>query len=111
MRRMAAKKSTPETGGRGEDRKKTPEEIAEERQVNLRLCTNTDPQRDSVHTKDPADVLDHATDEMAIGSRLGDAATKRLRVEGLKRPWLPLIKLDAAVNVNVEELCSPKQPT
>jgi len=25
------------------------------------LCANTDPQRDSLFTKGPADVLDHAT--------------------------------------------------
>jgi len=34
------------------------------------------PQRDSIFTKGPADVLDHATSEMAIGSKLGLDATK-----------------------------------
>jgi 4-hydroxy-3-polyprenylbenzoate decarboxylase len=37
----------------------------------FRLCANTDPQRDSIFTKSPADVLDHATSEIAIGSKLG----------------------------------------
>ena len=40
-------------------------------EVLFRLCTNTDPQRDSRFTKGPTDVLDHATSEMAIGSKLG----------------------------------------
>ena len=74
------------------------------REVLFRLCANTDPQRDSIFTKGPADVLDHATSEMAIGSKLGIDATKKLPGEGFKRPWPPLIKMDAAVKVKVEKL-------
>ena len=51
-----------------------------------------------------ADVLDHATSEMAIGSKLGIDATKKLPGEGFKRPWPPLIKMDAAVKAKVEKL-------
>ena len=51
--------------------------------VLFRLCANTDPQRDSIFTKGPADVLDHATSEMAIGSKLGIDATKKLPAKGL----------------------------
>jgi len=65
--------------------------------VLFRLCANTDPQRDSIFTKGPADVLDHATSEMAMGSKLGIDATKKLPGEGFKRPWPPLIKMDEAV--------------
>jgi 4-hydroxy-3-polyprenylbenzoate decarboxylase len=65
--------------------------------VLFRLCANTDPQRDSIFTKGPADVLDHATSEMAIGTKLGIDATKKLPGEGFKRPWPPLIKMDEAV--------------
>ena len=50
------------------------------------------------------DVLDHATNEIASGSKLGIDATKKIPGEGLKRPWLPLIKMDAAVMVKVEKL-------
>ena len=63
-------------------------------EVLFRLCANTDPQRDSIFTKGPADVLDHATSEMAIGSKLGIDATKKLPGEGFKRAWPPLIKMD-----------------
>jgi 4-hydroxy-3-polyprenylbenzoate decarboxylase len=69
-----------------------------------RLCANTDPQRDSIFTKGTADVLDHATSEMTIGSKLGIDATKKLPGEGFKRAWPPLIKMDAAVKANVEKL-------
>ena len=48
-----------------------------------------DAQRDSIFTKGPADVLDHVTSEMAIGSKLGIDATKKLTGEGSKRAWPP----------------------
>ncbi|MEW6302073.1 MAG: UbiD family decarboxylase [Verrucomicrobiota bacterium] len=73
-------------------------------EVLFRLCANTDPQRDSIFTKGPADVLDHATSEMAIGSKLGIDATKKLPGEGFKRPWPPLIKMDATVRQKIDEL-------
>ena len=51
-----------------------------------------------------ADVLDHATSEIAGGSNLGIDATKKLPGEGFKRPWPPLIKMDAAVKAEVEKI-------
>ena len=74
------------------------------REVLFRLCANTDPQRDSIFTKGPADVLDHATSEIASGSKLGIDATKKIPGEGFKRPWPPLIKMDAAIKAKVEAL-------
>ena len=79
-------------------------------EVLFRLCANTDPpshcfgatspQRacravarrrwDSLFTKGPSDVLDHAT--------------KKLPGEGFKRAWPPLIKMDVAVKAKVEKL-------
>jgi 3-polyprenyl-4-hydroxybenzoate decarboxylase len=65
-----------------------------------RLCANTDPQRDSIFTKGPSDALDHATSEIAMGSKLGIDATKKLAGEGIQ-------KAVAAVNLN-ERRCPPK---
>ena len=83
-------------------------------EVLFRLCANTDPQRarppkrwrrwNSIFIKGPSDVLDHATSEIAIGSKLGIDATKKLPGEGFKRSWPPLIKMDAAVKAKVEKL-------
>ncbi len=73
-------------------------------EVLFRLCANTDPQRDSIFTKGPSDVLDHATSESASGSKLGIDATKKLPGEGFKRPWPPLIKMDAAVKNKINSL-------
>ena len=55
-------------------------------------------------TKGPSDVFDHATSEIASGSKLGIDATKKLPGEGFKRPWPPLIKMDAAVKAKVEKI-------
>ena len=73
-------------------------------EVLFRLCANTDPQRDALFTRGPADVLDHATSEVAIGSKLGIDATRKLPGEGFKRPWPPLIKMDEAVKLKVERM-------
>jgi len=65
---------------------------------------NTDPQGDSLFTKGPTDVLDHATGEITIGSKLGIDATKKLPGEGFKRPWPPLIKMDESVRKKINAL-------
>ena len=49
-------------------------------------------------------MLDHATSEIASGSKLGLDATEKLPGEGFKRPWPPLIKSDEAVKAKVEKL-------
>ena len=72
--------------------------------VLFRLCANTDPQRDSLFTKGPSDVLDHATSEIASGSKLGIDATKKMPGEGFKRPWPPLIKMDEATRNKIDSL-------
>ena len=77
-------------------------------EVLFRLCANTDPERDSIFTKGPADVLDHATSEIASGSKLGMDATKKIPGEGFKRAWPPLIKMDEAVKAKVDALFGSK---
>ena len=47
--------------------------------------------------------------EIAITSKLGIDATKKLPGEGFKRPWPPLIKMDAAVKTRVERLLAGDQ--
>jgi 4-hydroxy-3-polyprenylbenzoate decarboxylase len=73
-------------------------------EVLFHLCANTDPQRDSLFTRGPADVLDHATSQMAIGSKLGFDATKKIPGEGFHRPWPPLIRMDPRVEDRVRTM-------
>jgi len=49
-------------------------------------------------------LLDHATSEIAIGSKLGIDATKKILGEGFKRPWPPLIKMDETVRKKINSL-------
>lgn len=73
-------------------------------EVLFHLCANTDPQRDCLFTRGPADVLDHATSVMAIGSKLGIDATQKLPGEGFQRPWPPLIRMTDAVRTKLDLL-------
>jgi len=73
-------------------------------EVLFHLCANTDPQRDSLFTKGPSDVLDHATSEIAMGTKMGIDATKKLPGEGFKRTWPPLIKMDESVRKKIAAL-------
>jgi 4-hydroxy-3-polyprenylbenzoate decarboxylase len=72
--------------------------------VLFRLCANTDPRRDCLFSQGPADVLDHATHQIAIGSKLGIDATRKLPGEGFHRPWPPLIQMDPAIRAKVDQL-------
>ncbi|MBI4327740.1 MAG: hypothetical protein HY674_21110 [Chloroflexi bacterium] len=90
-----------------------------------RLCTNTDSQRACLPaatqrgagrtasspkgrpTCSTTPACRQATSEIAIGSKLGLDATKKLPDESFKRPWPPLIKMDAAVKAKVEKLFNP----
>jgi 4-hydroxy-3-polyprenylbenzoate decarboxylase len=49
-------------------------------------------------------VLDHATSEIASGSKLGIDATKKIPGEGFERAWPPLIKMDEAVRKKIDSL-------
>ncbi|MFO1475103.1 MAG: UbiD family decarboxylase [Verrucomicrobiota bacterium] len=72
--------------------------------VLFRLCANTDPGRDTLLTRGPADVLDHATSEIAAGGKLGIDATRKLPGEGFHRPWPPIIRMDPAVREKINSL-------
>jgi 4-hydroxy-3-polyprenylbenzoate decarboxylase len=62
---------------------------------------------DPLFTKSPADVLDHATSEIAIGSKLGIDATRKLAGEGGKHPWPPLMKMNEEVRRKIDALFNP----
>ena len=72
-------------------------------EVLFRLCANTDPQRDAIFTRGPADVLDHATTELATGSKMGLDATHKISGEGHARGWPPLIQMDPAIRAKMDQ--------
>jgi 4-hydroxy-3-polyprenylbenzoate decarboxylase len=71
-------------------------------EVLFRLCANTDPQRDSLFTKNPTDALDHAPTYPNLGTHLGLDATRKLPSEGYHRPWPELVKMPADVLARVD---------
>ena len=75
-------------------------------EVLFHIGANTDPKRDTIFTRGPADVLDHATTEFAIGSKLGLDATKKLAGEGYHREWPPIIKMDETAKHKVDKMLS-----
>ncbi len=73
-------------------------------EVLFRLCSNTDPQRDSTFIKNPTDALDHAQSVACMGTHMGFDATRKLPSEGYTREWPELLKMDAAVKARVDAL-------
>jgi 4-hydroxy-3-polyprenylbenzoate decarboxylase len=78
--------------------------VHDTREVLFRLCATTDPQRDTLLTKGPADALDHATSQFAIGSKMGFDATRKLPGEGFHREWPPLIKMSEEVRRKIDQM-------
>ena len=68
--------------------------VHDTREVLFRLCANMDPARDIILTKGPADVLDHATPVMGLGSKMGIDATHKWPSEANTRTWPSILKMD-----------------
>jgi 4-hydroxy-3-polyprenylbenzoate decarboxylase len=49
-------------------------------------------------------VLDHATSQLAVGTKVGFDATRKLPGEGFTRPWPPLLRMEEAVIKKVDQL-------
>jgi 4-hydroxy-3-polyprenylbenzoate decarboxylase len=56
-------------------------------EVAFRVFANMDPQRDVLLSEGPIDVLDHATNLLGYGGKLGIDATTKLPNEGFTRDW------------------------
>jgi 4-hydroxy-3-polyprenylbenzoate decarboxylase len=73
-------------------------------EVLFQLCANTDPQRDLIFTKKPADVLDHATSEVAIGQSWQLTPRASSQVKEFKKSWPPLIRMNDEVRRKADDL-------
>jgi len=60
------------------------------------VFANTDPKRDSIFTEGPTDILDHASDVMAITGKMGLDATRKWKSEGYTREWPQEMVMDKA---------------
>ncbi len=65
---------------------------------------NVDPSRDIVIKKGVIDVLDHSTDYVGFGGKMGIDATTKWKEEGYKREWPEVIKMDEKVKEKVKPI-------
>ncbi len=79
-------------------------DLRDSREVLFRMCANTDPQRDSLFTRNPSDALDHAPSLPNIGSHMGLDATRKLPGEGYTRAWPELLTMPEEVKARIDAL-------
>ena len=85
-------------------------DVQDTQSVLFRWCANTDPQRDTLLTRGPSDVLDHATPEVGVGSKMGIDATRKLAGEGFKRTWPPIIQMNSTIQSRIQKMMAAHQP-
>lgn len=73
-------------------------------EVTLRVANNIDPERDIQFTLGPVDSLDHASRLPNYGSKMGIDATRKWKAEGFDRPWPPMIAMDTATRIRVDQI-------
>jgi 4-hydroxy-3-polyprenylbenzoate decarboxylase len=72
-------------------------------EVTWKVMNHTDPQRDTVITDGPLDILDHSCPRIGFGGKMGIDATRKGPGEGFMRPWPDEIKMDPQIQTRVEE--------
>jgi 4-hydroxy-3-polyprenylbenzoate decarboxylase len=74
-------------------------------EVIFRIGANCDPGRDTLHSKGPVDHLDHVSQEIGFGGKIGFDCTHKLPGEnGFSRHYPKLITMSADVKKKVDEL-------
>src|ERR1044072_827704 len=74
-------------------------------EVLFRIGANCDPGRDTLMSKGPVDQLDHASQQMGFGGKIGFDCTHKLPGEnGFNRDYPKLIKMGADVVQRIDEL-------
>ncbi len=63
---------------------------------------NIDPERDVRFAKGPVDDLDHASQHLSFGSKMGIDGTRKWPEEGFTRRWPDLIEMDAGTKAKVD---------
>ena len=72
-------------------------------EVLFRIGANCDPGRDTLHSKGPVDQLDHASQEMGFGGKIGFDCTHKLPGEnGFHRDYPKLIKMTDDVKSKID---------
>lgn len=78
-----------------------PHDLAE---VAWKAFNNIDPERDIIISRGPLDVLDHSSNLMGYGGKMGIDATRKWSSEGYMRQWPEEIKMDQ----NIKDLVTKR---
>lgn len=76
------------------------------RDVLFRIGANCDPARDSLIVKGPLDHLDHASNYVAFGGKIGFDCTHKWASEGYPREWPRLITMSEDVKKRINDIWS-----
>ncbi|HEX2971259.1 MAG TPA: UbiD family decarboxylase domain-containing protein [Tepidisphaeraceae bacterium] len=79
-------------------------DVHDEQEVLFRLFANCDPQRDTEIVHGPVDILDHASPELGVGSKIGFDATIKIPGEGQIRRW----PKDLVMTPHIKEMVTRK---
>ncbi|MFH0701997.1 MAG: menaquinone biosynthesis decarboxylase [bacterium] len=71
-------------------------------EVSWRIFNNVDPARDCIITKGPVDILDHASDLLGYGGKMGIDATKKWKSEGISREFPNEITMSDEIKKKVD---------
>jgi 4-hydroxy-3-polyprenylbenzoate decarboxylase len=77
-------------------------DVHDEQDVLFHLFANCDPQRDTEIVRGPVDILDHASPELGVGSKIGFDATAKIAGEGQVRRWPKELEMDAATTALID---------
>jgi 4-hydroxy-3-polyprenylbenzoate decarboxylase len=72
--------------------------------VLFRIGANCDPERDSLVVRGPVDQLDHATNMVGFGGKIGFDCTHKWPSEGFSREWPGLIKMSEEIKQKVDKI-------
>jgi 4-hydroxy-3-polyprenylbenzoate decarboxylase len=75
--------------------------VHDQNDVMFHLCSNCDPARDTEVVRGPVDILDHASPELGVGTKMGFDATVKLPAEGQVRRYPKELQMDAATKALV----------
>lgn len=71
-------------------------------EVSWKIFNNVDPSRDSIILKGPVDVLDHSSELLGYGGKMGIDATKKWESEGFSRRWPDEIVMSEEIKKKVD---------
>lgn len=78
-------------------------DVHDEQDVWFHVFANCDPERDMEIVHGPVDILDHASPEFGVGSKIGMDATRKIAGEGRVRKWPRELEMSREIKEMVEK--------